>query len=190
LEDFKYLQGDIMANIGVIVGSNSKNSINRKFAKALVKLCGDQHKFTFIDLYDLPIHNRDLIENLPAEVKAFKDAGSKVDAYLILTPEYNRSIPGELKSAIDWGSKPQGTSIWAKPSVITGTSPGAIGTAAAQPHLRQILGIMGSIVMPSDLYLAFKEGMIDDEGNISNDDTRAFLQKFADKMNAFYDKQA
>lgn len=178
-----------MAKIGVVVGSNSKNSINRKFAKALVKLAGSKHQFTFMDIFDLPIHNRDLQDNLPKEVVAFKEAGSKVDAYLILTPEYNRSIASELKNAIDWGSKPQGTSIWAKPSVITGTSPGAIGTAAAQQHLRQIMGILGSLTMPSDLYLSFKEGMIDDEGNIASDDTKAFLQKFADKMNAFYDKQ-
>lgn len=178
-----------MAKIGVIVGSNSKESINRKFAKALVKLADSRHDFVFMDLFDMPIHNRDLQQTPPKEVIAFKEAGSKVDAYLFLTPEYNRSIPGELKSALDWGSKPQGTSIWAKPSVITGTSPGAIGTAAAQPHLRQILAIMGSVVMPSDLYLTFKPDMIDNDGNISNEDTKAFLQKFADKMNAFYDKQ-
>lgn len=178
-----------MAKIGVIVGSNSKESINRKYAKALVKLAGTTHSFCFIDLYDLPIHNRDLQQSPPKEVVAFKEAGSKVDAYLILTPEYNRSISSELKSAIDWGSKPQGTSIWAKPSVIGGTSPGAIGTGIAQQHLRSILSIMGSLVMPSDLYLTFKPDMIDDDGNIANEDTKAFLQKFADKMNAFYTKQ-
>lgn len=178
-----------MAKIGIVVGSNAKDSINRRYAKALVKLAGSKHSFGFLEIGNLPLHNRDLTDTPPAEVTKFKDDAKHYDAYLILTPEYNRSIPAVLKNAIDWGSKPQGTSVWPKPSVIGGTSPGAIGTAIAQQHLRQILGILGSLTMPSDLYLTFKPDLIDEDGNISNDDTKAFLQKFADKMNAFYDKQ-
>lgn len=178
-----------MAKIGVIVGSNSKDSINLKYAKALIKLAGTAHQFTIIDIGKLPLHNRDLVETPPAEVVAFKEEAGKQDAYLILTPEYNRSIPAILKNAIDWGSKPQGTSVWVKPSVISGTSPGNIGTAAAQQHLRSILGTLGSLTMPSDLYLTFKPDMIDDNGTIGSEDTQKFLQKFADKFNAFYDKQ-
>ncbi len=178
-----------MAKIGVIVGSNSKDSINLKYAKALIKLAGPTHQFTIIDIGNLPLHNRDLTDTPPAEVVKFKEEAAKQDAYLILTPEYNRSIPAILKNAIDWGSKPQGTSVWVKPSVIGGTSPGAIGTAAAQQHLRSILGTLGSITMPSDLYLTFKPDMIDSDGNIADEGTKAFLQKFADKINAFYDKQ-
>jgi chromate reductase, NAD(P)H dehydrogenase (quinone) len=179
-----------MAKIGVIVGSNSKDSINLKYAKALIKLAGDKHQFTIIDIGNLPLHNRDLTETPPAEVTKFKEEAAKQDAYLILTPEYNRSIPAVLKNAIDWGSKPQGTSVWPKPTVIGGTSIGTIGTAAAQQHLRSIMGTLGALVMPSDLYLFFKPDMIDDNGTILMEDTQKFLQKFVDKFNAFYDKQA
>jgi len=178
-----------MAKIGIVVGSISKESINRRYAKALVKLAGDKHSFGFIEIDKLPLHNRDLVENPPAEVTKFKEDAKQYDAFLILTPEYNRSIPAVLKNAIDWGSKPQGTSVWPKPSVIGGTSPGAIGTGIAQQHLRSMLGTLGSLTMPSDLYLTFKPDMIDEDGNVTIEDTKAFLQKFADKMNAFYTKQ-
>jgi len=179
-----------MAKIGVVVGSLSKESINRKYAKALVKLAGNKHSFGFIEINKLPVHNRDLAENPPAEVTRFKEDAKQYDAYLIVTPEYNRSIPAELKNAIDWGSKPQGTSVWPKPTVIAGASIGAIGTAAAQQHLRSVMGTLGALVMPSDLYFTLKPGMIEDDGTITVEDTKVFLQKFADKINAFYDKQA
>jgi len=126
--------------VGYFVGSLSTSSINRLLAKALVRLAPRELELREIPIKDLPLYNRDHDDAYPPVATAFKDAIAAVDAVLFVTPEYNRSIPGALKNAIDWASRPYGKNSFArKPSAVIGTSPGKIGTAVAQQHLRSIL---------------------------------------------------
>jgi chromate reductase, NAD(P)H dehydrogenase (quinone) len=142
--------------------------------------------FTFVRIDDLPLYSQDLEPDLPASVVRFKSEIAAADALLFVTPEHSRSIPAALKNAIDWGGRPYGQNSWAgKPAAITGTSPGAIATALAQQHLRQILGsFLGVLVMPGEAYITFKPGLVDDDGNIAEESTRAFLQAFVDQFAA------
>jgi len=170
-------------HIAVIVGSNRSASINRKLAQALVKLGADKFDATFLRIDDLPMFNQDLEMNLPTEVVRFKTELSNADGIIIVTPEHDRSIPAVLKNAIDWGARPYGKNCWGgKPTFITGTSSGAIGTALAQQHLRSIMLSVGTIIQGGDAYVTFKPNLIDDEGNISDDSTRKFLQGFIDQF--------
>lgn len=175
-------------NIAVVVGSNRKDSINRKFAKALAKLGEGKATFNFIDISQLPMFNEDLEKEQPAQALAFGEEIAKNDAVLMVTPEYNRSIPALLKNAIDWGSRPIGKGAWRKPIAITGTTPGAIGTAAVQQHLRAIMGDIGGSVLPGEVYFAFKAELFDEQDNITNDDTKKFLQGFVDRFITFAEK--
>jgi chromate reductase len=152
-------------NIGVLVGSNRRDSINRKLAQALAKLGAERLAFQFIAIDDLPLYNQDLEAELPARVARFKEAIAAADALLFVTPEHNRSIPAVLKNAIDWGARPHGRNSWnGKLAAITGTSPGTLGTAAAQLHLRQILSVLGVVVMGGEAYISFKPGLLDANG--------------------------
>jgi chromate reductase len=169
--------------IAVVVGSNRRESLNRKLAEALAKLGADKITFSFVQIDDLPLYNQDLEAELPNGVARFKAEISSADGLLFVTPEHNRSIPTVLKNAIDWGARPYGQNSWSgKPAAITGTSPGAIGTAVAQQHLRQILSVLGVLVMGGEAYVAFKPGLIDNAGAISDDSTRAFLKNFVDQF--------
>jgi len=117
-------------NLAVIVGSNRRDSINRKLAHALARLGAGSFEASFPRIDDLPMFNQDLEGNLPAEVVRFKSELARADGVLIVTPEHDRSIPALLKNAVDWGARPYGKNSWAgKPAFITGTSPGAIGSA-------------------------------------------------------------
>lgn len=178
--------------VAVIVGSLRKDSMNLKLAKALAALAGDKIEATFVDISTLPLFSQDLEADVPASVTAMKSAIEKADGVLIVTPEYNRSITGVLKNAIDWASRPYGKNSFAgKPAAVCGTSPGAIGTAAAQQHLRPILGYLDVVLMGApELYLQFKDGMIDADGNVANDDTRKFLQGYAEKFAAWVARHA
>lgn len=176
-------------DIAVIVGSNRRESINRKLAEALVKLAPASLACRFVQIDDLPMYNGDLEPDRPASVSRFTAEVAKANGLLIVMPEHNRSLPAVLKNAIDWGSKPMDANVWRnKPTFITGTSPGAIGTAVGQQHLRQILGVLGSVVLGGEAYLQFKPELIDADGTITNDGTRAFLQghmdRFADLVGA------
>jgi chromate reductase len=131
--------------VGYLIGSLAKESINRKLAKALVRLAPPELEMSEISFRDLPLYSYDYDADYPPEGKAFKASIAAVDAVLFVTPEYNRSIPGGLKNAIDWASRPYGTnSFTGKPSAVIGTSPGAIGTAVAQQNLRSVLGFCNS----------------------------------------------
>src|SRR5438067_8839971 len=126
-----------LPRIAVIVGGNRKESINRKLAEALVRLGAGKFDASFARIDDLPMFNQDHEANLPAEVVRFKNELARADGVLIVTPEHDRSIPAVLKNAVDWGARPWGKNSWTgKPAFITGTSPGAIGSALAQQHLR------------------------------------------------------
>jgi chromate reductase, NAD(P)H dehydrogenase (quinone) len=123
-------------HLAVVVGSNRRDSINRKLALALAKLGADKFDANFVRIDHLPMFNQDLEGSLPPEVVRYKNELAQADGILIVTPEHDRSIPAVLKNAIDWGARPYGQNSWAgKPAFITGTSPGAIGSAIAQQHL-------------------------------------------------------
>jgi chromate reductase len=169
--------------VAVVIGSNRRESINRRLAEALVRLVGNRMEAHFIRIDDLPMYNPDLESDRPATVNRFTQEIASADALLVVMPEHNRSIPAVLKNAIDWGSKPMDRNVWkGKVAAITGTSPGAIGTAVGQQHLRQILGILGSLVVGGEAYISFKPDLIDAGGEIANEGTRAFLQAYMDNF--------
>ncbi|HEX7941586.1 MAG TPA: NADPH-dependent FMN reductase, partial [Gemmatimonadaceae bacterium] len=133
---------------GYMVGSLAKGSLNRKLSRALTRLAPDTLQLREIPINELPLYSYDYDADYPPEGRALKEAIASVDAVLFITPEYNRSIPGSLKNAIDWASRPWGKNSFArKPSAIIGTSPGKIGTAVAQQHLRSILAFCNSPLM-------------------------------------------
>src|SRR5215813_6102306 len=169
--------------VAVIGGSNRRES-NRKLAQALAGLAEGQLAFHFISIADLPLYNQDLEGELPPNVARFKSEIAAADALLFVTPEHNRSLPAVLKNAIDWGARPYGQNSWSgKPAAITGTSPGALGTAA-QLHLRQVLGTLGALVMGGEAYISFKPGLLDSNGTIADETTRGFLKAFIDQFAA------
>ena len=172
--------------VGYLIGSIAKESINRKLANALFKLAPAQLTFQEISYRDLPIYSYDYDPDYPEAGRKFKQAIEDSDAILIVTPEYNRSVPGGLKNALDWASRPWGTNSFANiPSAVIGTSPGAIGTAIGQQHLRSILGFLNSPQMNSpEAYIQFKDGMINDAGEIADKSTAEFLGTY---LKAFHE---
>jgi chromate reductase len=173
--------------VGYFVGSLAKASINRRLAGALVKLAPPQLQLEEIPFADLPLYSYDYDADYPPVARRFKQAIADVEAVLFVTPEYNRSIPGGLKNAIDWASRPWGqNSFHRKPSAIIGTSPGKIGTAIAQSHLRSILAFCNAPLMNSiEAYIQFEAGMIGDDGVIAPESTREFCRKFMDEFAGF-----
>jgi len=166
--------------VGYFVGSLAKGSINRKLAKALVRLAPAELVLTEIPFRDLPLYCYDFDADFPPAARDLKSALAAVDAVLFVTPEYNRSIPGGLKNAIDWASRPYGQNSFSrKPSAIIGTSPGKIGTAIAQAHLRSIMAFCNSPLMNSiEAYIQFEKDLITDDGEITNESTATFLRGF------------
>ena len=173
--------------VGYFVGSLATKSLNRLLANALVKMAPSELQMTEIPFKDLPLYSYDYDSNYPPVATAFKDSIAAVDAVLFVTPEYNRSIPGGLKNAIDWASRPYGTNAFTrKPSAVIGTSPGKIGTAVAQQHLRSILAFCNSPLMNSiEAYIQFEDGLISEDGRVSNATTREFLQNFITEFHGF-----
>ena len=171
--------------IAAVVGSNRRESLNKKLAQALARLGGDRFSFQFVQIDDLPLYNQDLESPLPASVARFKSQIADADGVLFVTPEHSRSIPAVLKSAIDWGARPYGQTSWdGKPAAITGATPGTIGTAVAQQHLRAILGDLGMLVLGGEAYLSVKPGLIDEKHGITDESTRAFLKAWLDRFGA------
>jgi chromate reductase len=179
-----------MTKITIIVGSLRRESINKKLAEALTKLAKPGTQFTFARIDDVPLFNQDLEANVPAPVTRLKKEIEDADALLVVTPEYNRGIPGPLKNAIDWASRPYGkSSFFGKPAAIIGASGGAVGTAAAQQQLRALMVNQDTALMGlPEAYIQFTPGLVDDAGNITKDDTRKFLQGFMDKFAAWIDR--
>jgi chromate reductase, NAD(P)H dehydrogenase (quinone) len=173
--------------VGYLIGSIAKGSINRKLAGALVRLAPKELDMTEIPIGDLPLYSYDYDADYPPAGKALKDSLAKVDAVLFVTPEYNRSIPGALKNAIDWASRPYGTnSFTRKPSAVIGTSPGKIGTAVGQQHLRSILGFCNSPQMNSvEAYIQYEKDLINDAGEVTNDSVAEFLRNYMSEFHQF-----
>jgi chromate reductase, NAD(P)H dehydrogenase (quinone) len=177
--------------IAVVVGSLRRESFNRKLANAVARLAPPEFTFTRPEIGDLPLYNQDDDANQSAPVKRLKSEIAASSGVLFVTAEYNRSIPGVLKNAIDQASRPYGQSAWAgKPAGILGVSVGAIGTAIAQQHLR---GVLAYLDMPAlgqpEVFLQAKEGLFDDAGNIGPG-SKAFLQGWMDKYVAWVRKHA
>lgn len=172
--------------LGIVVGSNRRDSINRKLAKALAKLGGDAFDATFIEIGDLPLYNQDDEGTLAHSIVRFKSEVEAADALLFVTPEYSRSIPAVLKNAIEWGSRPWGKTSWPnKPAAVTGTSPGAIGSAVVQQHLKAVLGAQGLHLMGGEAYITFKPDLVDADNNVTDESVRTFLKAFVDQFASF-----
>jgi chromate reductase len=176
-----------MFKVGYFVGSLSSTSINRKLAKALVRVAHRGFQMTEIPFAELPIYSADYDADYPPVARAFKRAIADADAVLFVTPEYNRAIPGGLKNAIDWASRPWGeNSFTRKPSAVIGASIGAIGTAVAQQNLRSVLSFCNSPQMNApEAYIHFTPDLISDDGEVSNDSTREFLANFMAEFHQF-----
>jgi chromate reductase len=174
-------------SVGYFVGSLAAKSINRTLSNALVRLAPPQLELREIPIKDLPLYNRDLDQDYPAEAKALKDALAEVDAVLFVTPEYNRDIPGTLKNAIDWASRPWGKNSFSrKPSAMIGASPGKIGTAVAQQNLRSIMSFCNSPQMNVvEAYIQFTPGLISDDGEVNDETTEEFLRNFMNEFEQF-----
>jgi chromate reductase len=173
--------------VGYFVGSLATASINRLLARALVRLAPAELEMSEIPFKDLPLYSYDYDKNYPPVATTFKDAIARVDGVLFVTPEYNRSIPGALKNAIDWASRPYGQNAFArKPSAVIGTSPGKIGTAVGQQHLRSILAFCNSPQMNSiEAYIQFERGLITEDGEVTDKELESFLRNYMEEFQRF-----
>jgi chromate reductase len=173
--------------VGYFVGSLARASINRKLALALTRLAPPELALREIPIGELPLYSYDYDTDYPPPARALKDAIAAVDAVLFVTPEYNRSIPGALKNAIDWASRPWGkNSFTRKPSAVIGTSPGKIGTAVGQQHLRSIMAFCNSPLFNAiEAYIQFEPGLIGDDGEVSEESTAEFLRNYMTEFHGY-----
>ncbi|WP_426700387.1 NADPH-dependent FMN reductase [Rhodanobacter sp. Col0626] len=173
--------------VAVFVGSLRKDSFNRRLARAVEKLAPGEFTFKHIQIDDLPLYSQDFDAAYPAVATRLKKDVEAADALLFVTPEYNRSVPGVLKNAIDIASRPWGTNSFAgKPGAVLGTSIGSTGTAMAQQHLRNVLTYLDvhTLAQP-EVFIHFKDELIADDGTFKNADTTKFLQGFVDRYVAW-----
>jgi chromate reductase, NAD(P)H dehydrogenase (quinone) len=170
--------------IAVLVGSLRKESFNRKMAKNLISLAPETLKLEIVEIGGLPLYNQDFDDDPPSAWREFREQLIKFDGFLFVTPEYNRSVPGVLKNAIDVGSRPYGKSVWdGKPGAVMSVSPGAVGGFGANHHLRQSLVFLNVPAMQQpEAYIGGAAKLFDQSGIIANDSTKEFVQKF---INAF-----
>jgi chromate reductase, NAD(P)H dehydrogenase (quinone) len=168
--------------IAVIVGSLRKESLNRKMAKALAALAPESLRLEIIEIGNLPLYDQDLDDNPPIAWTDFRDSLMRFDGILFVTPEYNRSVPGVLKNAIDVGSRPYGKSVWnGKPGAVMSVSPGAIGGFGANHHLRQSLVFLNVPTMQQpEAYIGNAANLFDGSGNFANNSIREFAAKYID----------
>jgi chromate reductase len=175
--------------IAVIVGSLRKDSFNQKLANAIVKLAPPAFIFQQVQINDLPLYNQDDDVSQAESVKRLKEEINSSHGLLFVTPEYNRSIPGVLKNAIDHASRPYGQNVWAgKPAGVIGASIGAIGTAMAQQHLRNVLAYLDVPTLGQpEAFIHAKDGLFDESGNIGSG-SKQFLQNWIDRYVAWVKK--
>ena len=180
-------------DIAVLVGSLRKESLNRKMAHALIELAPSGLKLGIVEIGQLPLYNLDLeTANPPGPWTQFRDSVRPVQGVLFVTPEYNRSVPGALKNAIDVGSRPYGKSVWdKKPAGIISVSPGAIGGFGANHHLRQSLVFLNMPVLQQpEAYIGGADKLFDENGRLTNSSTREFLGKYLQAFAAWVEKNA
>ena len=173
-------------HIAVVVGSLRRDSFNARLAAAVIKLAPAEFAFSQLKINDLPLYDQDDDADQAAQVKRLKSEIKSAQGLLFVTPEYNRSVPGVLKNAIDHASRPYGQNAWAgKPAGIIGISPGAMGTALAQQHLRNILAYLDVPTLGQpEVFIHMKEGVFDEAGNIG-EGSRKFLQGWMDRYVAW-----
>lgn len=179
-------------NVAVLIGSLRKDAFSKKIARAIAKSAPDELKFNVVDLAPLSLYNQDLDGAPPAEWTAFRDAIRPADAVLFVTPEYNRSVPGVLKNAIDIGSRPYGHSVFnGKPAAVVSQSPGAIGGFGANHHLRQTLAFLNMPTLGQpEVYLGGVYDWFDKSGALVKDDKREFLTQFGKAFAAWIEHNA
>lgn len=177
--------------IAVVVGSLRRDSWNRRLANAIMKLAPPEFSFKLVRIDDLPLYNQDDDANPAASVVRLKNDIKTSHGLLFVTPEYNRSIPGVLKNALDHASRPYGQNVWAnKPAGVLGISIGVIGTALAQQHLRNVLAYLDVPTLGQpEVFLQAKDGLFDESGNIGAG-SRDFLQNWMDRYVAWIKKHA
>jgi chromate reductase, NAD(P)H dehydrogenase (quinone) len=176
--------------VGYFIGSLSSTSINRVLSRALIRLAPHDLDFTEISIRDLPLYSPDFDQDFPPEATALKEAIARSDAIMFVTPEYNRSIPGALKNAIDWASRPWGqNSFHHMPAAVIGASVGQIGTAVAQQSLRAVLSFCNARQMTApEAYIHFRPGLISDDGEVSDETTAAFLTDFMEEFRVYTER--
>lgn len=174
-------------NVAVFIGSLRKESFNRCLARAIERLAPTDFGFDHVRIDDLPLYSQDFDHDYPANAKRLKQQVEAADALLFVTPEYNRSIPGVLKNALDIGSRPWGTNSFAgKPGAVIGTSIAATGSALSQQHLRNVLAYLDvPLLGQPEVFVHFKEGLFDADGKIGVEGTQKFLQGFVDRYVAW-----
>lgn len=175
-------------NVAVVVGSLRKDSVSRKLAKAFGALTPNL-KFNVVEIGDLPHFDQDLESDPPAQWVRFREEIAAADAVLFVTPEYNRSVPGVLKNAIDVGSRPYGSSVWnGKPGAVISMSPGAIGGFGANHHLRQSLVFLNVPLLSQEAYVGNAFALFDDAGELVNEGTAEFLKSYGAQFAAWIEK--
>ncbi len=177
--------------IAVVVGSLRKDSFNRKLANAIARLAPPEFSFKHVDIGGLPLYNQDDDANPAESVRRLKAEVTAAQGLLFVTAEYNRSIPGVLKNAIDHASRPYGQNVWAgKPAGVLGVSIGATGTSMAQQHLRNVLAYLDVPTLGQpEAFIHTKDGLFDEAGNIGAD-SKKFLQSWMDRHVAWVKKHA
>ena len=179
-------------NVATLVGSLRRGSLTRMAARAIERLAPDSLAFDEVEIGDLPLYNEDLEENVPAQWTRFRDGVRGADAVLFVTPDYNRSVPGLLKNAIDVGSRPYGKSVWSgKPAAVVSVSPGGIGGFGANHHLRQSLVFLDMPVLQQpEAYIGQAGDLFGDDGSVKNEGTAKFLRSFAEAFAAWINRFA
>ncbi len=174
-------------NIAVLVGSLRKESLNRKTAQTLIAVAPASLKLEIVEIGGMSLYNQDLDATAPADWAAFRNKVRPVDAVLFVTPEYNRSVPGVLKNAIDVGSRPYGHSVWdGKPAGVVSVSPGAVGGFGANHHLRQSFVFLNMPAMAQpEAYIGHADKLFDEAGTMTNDGTKKFLGTFMESFAAW-----
>ena len=173
--------------VGYFVGSLSSTSINRELSKVLIRLAPEDLEFTEIPIGSLPLYSQDYDDSFPPEARALKEAIAGSDAILIVTPEFNRSIPGALKNALDWASRPWGQNSFDQmPAAVVGASVGQIGTALAQQSLRGVLSFCNARQMTApEAYIRYSPELFPGEGEVTDESTKAFLTDYMEQFRTY-----
>lgn len=174
-------------NIVAIVGSLRNGSLNRQLVEVIAKLSETRLKIMVPEIGDLPLYNEDLWKSPPESVERFKREVDGADGIIFASPEYNRSVTPALKNAIDWGSRPYGQSSWTgKPASIIGTSPGQVGSAVVQAHLRNVAAILGMAVLGQpEVQITFRQGLFNEDLTVADPELKKFLEMYIEAFESW-----